>query len=181
MRSLIFTPELAAVLRRKGKTETRRLHAAPKFAPGEQIGVRERWSAPIVRPGAASLVERLDFWRVVYAADGADPYPLETGRPGWLSPIAMPDAAIRTVLRIREARQEHLQAITEEAALAEGIIVDEPFMEGQPKYAVPWAPGVAFRSARFAFAEGWDLIHPKRPWASNPLVVVYRFDVEILR
>ncbi len=86
--------------------------------------------------------------RVVYRATE----PIKHVR--WRSPMFMPKWAARPIrLRVVAKWQEPLQAITEEGARAEGV-------EG-----------------RGAYIERWNLLHPDRPFETNPMVWVTRWEV----
>ena len=78
----------------------------------------------------------------------------ETASARWNSPMFMPKWAARPIrLRVVAKWQEPLQAITEEGARAEGV-------EG-----------------RGAYIERWNLLHPDRPFETNPMVWVTRWEV----
>ena len=88
-----------------------------------------------------------------------------------LSPILMGRRHSRITLTIMRVRHEHLQDITEDDAIAEGVIklpasglyaVDRPFGS---------TVGLSFSTAREAYAKYWDIIHKHRyRWETNPIV-----------
>ena len=97
------------------------------------------------------------------------------------SSIFMPRWASRLTLEITDVRVERLRDITEEDAIAEGIIpkpggVFEGSRDTSRKgltLITPWL------TAREAFSDIWDKINGKKhPWASNPWVWVIEFRPE---
>ena len=92
----------------------------------------------------------------------------------WRPSIFMPRWASRIDLQLLSVRAERLQDISQEDAMAEGML----FLGGMADNwdDAPWAdPGDldqhAWRWPRGAFRACWDRINGKRaPWKSNPLV-----------
>jgi len=97
-----------------------------------------------------------------YKLDGIDDGP-------WRSPIFMPAWAARYLIVITEVKAQRVQEITQENAIAEGIV--------PPEHAFVMIGGDvdAAISPREEYAELWDAINPKHPWESNPWVWVYTF------
>jgi len=80
----------------------------------------------------------------------------------WRPSIFMPRWASRMTLRVLERREEPLHAITRMGAVLEGI---------EDEGSGAWVPVAKF-------AELWDELNLKRaPWASNPLVTVFTFEL----
>ena len=100
--------------------------------------------------------------------DGTSVAGLATYAPGafdgikWRPSIHMPRWALRITLAVVSVRVEWLQAITEEDAIAEGVLRTGGRANLDPHH---------FRPARDLFADLWDSINAKRaPWARNPWV-----------
>ena len=102
---------------------------------------------------------------------------------GWKPSLFMPKEAARIFLKVTNVRCERLQDISEEDAIAEGIIkcfVGNPTDFENSKMRV-------YRSSKLeegnvfaidAFKELWQSINAKKhPWKSNPWVWVYDFEV----
>lgn len=137
------------------------INACP-YQIGDRLWIREKW-----RAGERQTEER---WRwIEYAADraiGRRSVPDEAWLKAkdlpfygsWRPSIFMPRWASRLTLEVTGRRLERLQAITEEAAIAEGV--DAVSIEDIPRNAV-W-------SRRQDFAQLWDRINGKRaPWSEN--------------
>jgi len=125
---------------------------------------------------------------IEYAADGArrdwlygfegegEPKPGKTRVS-----IHLPDWASRIRARIVSVREEHLQRISAEDAVAEGID-PRPHLCGCEvcAHASAYCPATA-SSLVLAFAELWDSIHgtePGKSWEDNPAVVRVEFAPE---
>lgn len=99
----------------------------------------------------------------------------------WRPSIHMPKVAARIFLRVTGVRLEHLQSITEEDAVKEGIFFCDEFVPGYH-----WGEhkiGHVWDSARNAFLWGlWNSTVPSSDrdiygWEANPWVWVYEFEV----
>ncbi len=94
----------------------------------------------------------------------------------WKSPIYMPKWASRLTLEITDIKVERLQDISEEDALAEGIIqLDSKlgFMD------VRKTEGSIMPSAKDAFMLLWQSIKGSQSWSSNPFVWILEFKKEV--
>lgn len=171
----------------------------PFGAPGDRLWVRETIRADQgLCPGA---------WRLTYQADG-DGVDLSRELPGdarlhfgvsrlLIPSIHMPRWASRLTLEVAAVRVERLQEISQEDAVAEGLL-SQVGDGGTPGPGFKWrgtgyegatpgyfhTPGPTGCScnaggpnpALCAFREFWDSINGKRaPWASNPWVWVIEF------
>jgi len=160
-----------------------------KYKVGSMLWVRETWTLaswasdplPIAGEHPAGLRHRIiyKFDEDMYRGNGLMRYPDEEGYERlaklykgygweyiWRPSIFMPRWASRITLEITGVRVERVQEITEEDAIAEGIL--------------PFAPnGKAMSSTipRKQFAVLWDSINAKRGYSfeSNPYVWVIRF------
>ena len=119
---------------------------------------------------------------VVYACDG-DYAPSSRERVIWgwkrdaLPAMFMPQWAAGAWVRILDVRAERVQEITEDDALAEGI-VPAINAKGIPIFTYGTRNLGGFRFARDAYAALWDIINAKRgcSWADNPWVFAYTFE-----
>lgn len=184
--------------------------ACPYGQPGDRLWVRETWTIDML--GAHSTVNGYDsLYALRYRADDAereihvapgepDPYlKLYDNRRGdWRPSIHMPRWACRILLEITAVRIERLQDISEEQAMAEGVLPSEycvgPFGTGIE--AVPCRHcgksrrehiGVALvcrgrsgdcwngSTAKGGFGMLWDSINGFGSWAKNPWVWVVEF------
>ncbi|MCF5170744.1 hypothetical protein [Pseudomonas canadensis] len=157
----------------------------PYGKPGDRLWVRETWycdhfevmRGPYLKPDDLDIGEAIDDGTLVYAADGLTPY--EADQPIWKPSIHMPRWASRILLEITDVRVERLQDITEEQALAEGI-VGVPFRpdDGWPictGYMVgpdDGKTGLQTTAAK-AFAGLWDSVGGE--WQANPWCWVVEF------
>ena len=178
------------------RSECRKLHrelpqyfGAAYFCPYGQVGdrlwVREAFRTSFrydaikpsdlpVSPTGKTLA--VPFW---YDADlNGDLSPLHSGLgPGKYRPgMFMPRAACRILLEITDVRIERLQDISEDQALAEGII---PHVRGgwhwhphDPSNVDDWHQ-FGFKSAAYAFQDLW--IGTGGNWDANPWVWVVEF------
>lgn len=119
--------------------------------PGDRLWVRETW-APCPDRGAP---------HTVYRADNGLRYEGETWK--WRPSIFMPRWASRTTLEITGVRVEHLQAISEADAMAEGV---EPLLVPPDGGGAPHVEG--YRAL-------WESIHGVGSWDANPWVWVVEF------
>ena len=170
------------------------LAKCPYGQVGDRLWVRETFAS--VRPGI--IAYNADAQCGAYMGDGAggrfwihhgyvleseayhgakEPirtYGLKHYGGKWKPSIFMPRWASRLTLEITDIRPERLQDISEEDALAEGIV-------RIPLYHHPFkVPGtdIFAASAKEAFAGLWDSINGKKPghsWADNPWVRAISF------
>ena len=142
----------------------------PKYQPGDILYVRETWrhlGGFDSRPEYAVMTER-DF---VYKAD-------EEWNGPWKPSLFMPKEAARIFLQVTDVRAQHLQDITKEDAIAEGIDSFRPIPgDGSPETLYyhylknKWGP-----SPLHSFQTLWDSINAKTsPWEKNDWVWVYTF------
>lgn len=104
--------------------------------------------------------------------------------------IHMPRWASRLTLVVSDIRRERLQDISDEDALAEGIV--EVKWRGRTVYGLPtpfaalgvrthpWLIDVASiaKTPAASFAKLWRSIHGKAAWEANPEIIALTFDVE---
>lgn len=149
----------------------------PYGRPGDRLWVRETWA----------LCEK-NGGHVIYRAEGdgfstCHPVHPRTGERDWRwhPSIHMPRKYSRITLEITDVRVERVQEISEEDALAEGIVreVRESGLGhgGLPGYR--WGENEYAGTARHAFELLWDSINAKRGygWDLNPWVWALSFRV----
>jgi len=168
---------------------------------GDRLWVRETVFFETFHQQSDEELERDGFnpnigvW--VYRADNHD-YPTITAN--WTSPMFMPREASRITLEITDIRVERVQDITEEDAIAEGVISDDEYAyrAGEDNlFPCPRCEGYQVHDA-FGHDYGitevncthcntlkkryriiWDSLNAKRgyPWERNPWVWVVTFKV----
>lgn len=157
------------------KWQTRRMNSKHGTL-GLRVRVQEVWG---VWPG--TLDEEKQF---VYRSDyfpGADDPKEWPGRRGpfvdfvrWRSPMFMPRDATRMGIQIMAVRIQHLQEITNEDALAEGIFLHSHHGLFSADHRDTSLPGG--RTPIEAYKNLWNRINGKmNPWASNPKIYVLEF------
>jgi hypothetical protein len=109
---------------------------------------------------------------VVYAADGNDRV------SGWTPSIHMPRWASRITLGVTGIRVERLQEISEQDAIAEGLLAWQSNALEPVYYGVSLAD-VWEADPRLTYKRLWSSIYTKRghSWDSNPWVWVIEFSV----
>lgn len=94
--------------------------------------------------------------------------------------IHMPRWASRLTLIVTEVRTQSLNDISEEDALAEGIVWDpeqETFWVPGVKHPNPDFPYLGRATARGMYAALWDTLHGSGEWLGNPEVVAVTYAV----
>lgn len=131
---------------------------------------------------------RCDRGKVIYRADDVEALAKErqwVSWPTWRSPYHMCRGASRTNLVVITARLQHLQDITDEDAIAEGVMFTD-YGNGRPgwRFGPSKTHEECFHSPRHAFGNAWNLIHggPRWhikpgpcPWEQNHWVWAYTF------
>jgi len=141
--------------------ETRhRVHC--RIEPGDQLWVRETWCVKASVNELAPSDIRHPYPIVRYAATHCVH---QAAR--WRPSIHMPRWASRITLEVTGVAVERLWGITEEQAMAEGVLHEPGFA---PDFDADWLPRTP---ARAAFANAWQSMYAKRPglsWHENPWV-----------
>ncbi|MBB6286101.1 MULTISPECIES: hypothetical protein [unclassified Pseudomonas] len=139
----------------------------PYGKPGDRLWVRETWAR--IRVAQAPDQE----WVVYRECDNRTDY----GGP-WKPGIHMFRRDSRILLEITDVRVERLQDISEEQALAEGII---PHVRGgwhwhphDPANVDDWHQ-FGFKTPVWAFHDLWAGINGQENWDANPWVWVVEF------
>lgn len=150
----------------------------PYGQPGDRLWCRETW-----RP-VGPWEGRKDKATVQYRAD--EKYSRKTGWPSdfrisarnagkWKPSIFMPRWASRITLEIVNVSVERLQNISDEDAIAEGVVLggsrfDSPHCKDEQEYQRLLRIG-----AKEIYQSLWDSINGKDSWALNPWVWVIKF------
>lgn len=108
----------------------------------------------------------------------------EFGNPGWhkRNSLFLPKRFARIWLRVTDVRCEHVQEISEEDAMAEGIVEIERSIRIHGRmngYGVAGTkPEDAAITARYAYADLWNFINtaPGTRWEDNPIIWAYTFE-----
>lgn len=185
-RPILFSGPMVRAILEDRKTQTRRVITQPRLTPyphapvvvhnrtaifrdcwqnrqdislkceaGDRLWVREAWRSEIIqddRPPREICPGGFGIW---YEADGPDDH-WGRLRPG----IHMPRWVSRLTLTVTDVRVQRLQDISNDDALAEGVLTTADDM-------CPVG----------AFADLWDSINGLDAWDQNPWVGAYSFDV----
>jgi len=170
-----------------------KLFACPFGAVGDRLWVKETWSVvshafdddglmiDYVPDRPATTVHEKPFGRgyysghAIYAADGGftwgDDDGCVDGRSCWKPSIHMPRWASRITLEITGVRVERLQDISEEDALAEGVIPEPCDHIRRSCEEI----GCCGDTEKGEFGALWKSIHGDDGWQVNPWVWVVEF------
>jgi hypothetical protein len=168
-RPILFSGDMVRALRSGRKTQTRRIvkdrvnsdtGRCPYGKVQEKLWVRETW--------ADYLGE------IVYRADeGLEGIGFAPESLKWKPSIFMPRSASRITLEITDIRVERLQDISEEDAIAEGIMYEDHYSR---RYFDSLAEDYSYKSPIDSYQSLWDSINgDKHPWESNCWVWVISF------
>lgn len=141
---------------------------APLGRPGDLLWVRENFGSQVRRHGGGTG----EF--TVYHADDPDAIDYESacGRKfpvKWTPSIHMPRRLSRLTLRITDVRVQRLQDISEEDAIAEGLIpVTSP--QFKPMWRYDSEKGGDFSDPRTAYRFLWEMINGPGSWDANPWI-----------
>lgn len=152
-------------------------------APGDRLYVREHWRVEACfddRSPAGLPIG--DIVAVQYEADGSRRFWLYDHLPAgrFRQGMHMPRWASRITLTVTEVRVQRLHDISDEDALAEGIVAVEHRIGGITRYTGVGAKfGLAQHTPTLAYAHLWDTINGEDAWAENPWVAAYTFTVAL--
>lgn len=211
-RPIIFSGAMVRAILAGQKTQTRRsLRGEPMcptvcfqcqpcnickflpYRPGDRLWVRETWAAGACADGLSPAMLSPGFWRrdnggLWYAADDAEPNTPVTPRGKRRPAIHMPRWASRITLTISDVRVQRLQEITDEDAVAEGVMtLGTPIggwwspLEGAVLDAIGQESNIESPPPIIRFAYLWNWINDKRAgkrWADNPWVVALTFTAD---
>ncbi len=139
-----------------------------KYKIDNILWVRETWQT--------TFNEKSKEWDPIYKTDGK--YWIDDdGAMKWKPSIHMPKKHARIFLKVTKVRCERLQDISEEDAIAEGVIQHSDY--GSTGYVDYENRDTAVTDidAVWSFETLWQSINAKKhPWDSNPWVWVYDFE-----
>ena len=137
---------------------------------GDRIWVRETWTKTMVRDE--------EGWFYVFKADGDD------WAAPWKPSIHMPKTAARIWLYVEEVKVERVQDISEEDAIAEGVL---PLLASSMQLITQGQLYFDYSKPKQFFNEGlpalwsfnslWCSINGNESWETNPWVWVVKFKV----
>jgi hypothetical protein len=155
------------------------------YAPGDLLWVRETWGVgtrPCPSEGWVDGIEYRadeidDDCAPLYSVTPPDGVEMPEPGGGWKPSIFMPRWISRLTLKVTEVRIERLNSITEEDALAEGVVFHEKrgFIVPGVNHPNKVFPYLARSTAREMYAALWDTINGSGAWGQNPWVVAYTF------
>ncbi|MGO4738599.1 hypothetical protein AB4099_18775 [Bosea sp. 2KB_26] len=167
-------------------------HAHLGHAPGDRLWVREAWRCNGWATDVATIFYRASE-RDGYTAM-CEQYPVADHKPlrvttGWRPGIHMSRWASRLTLTVTDVRVERLQDISEDDAIAEGIVCENvivgttsygrgPVEITADRYFFDGCDDEGFEDAVSAYAALWDQINGAGAWALNPWIVAYSFSVQ---
>ena len=137
------------------------LHYCPYGVPGDRLWVKETWADEHPFDGQILYRERDEY----------------RAPERWTPSIFLPRKYSRILLEVISVRVERVQDISEEDAIAEGMIKWTP-ADRECWAHYEYEPGLAGRAtAKGAFWYLWDSINAKRGfgWDANPFVWVVEF------
>lgn len=161
-----------------------------RFAIGDRLWVRETWACHCAtNDQKPSEIDR-DMWSVRYFADD---HVRPAARDGSLAlldqckkkrvAIFMPRWASRLTLTVTDVRVQRLQDISEEDAIAEGILVGPPLSSMPESHGDIYHDGATdpidgwTRNPVEAYQNLWTHINGPDAWDANPWVVAVSFTV----
>lgn len=114
-------------------------------------------------------------WSTVYRADG-EPANWEHYGLNWKPSIFMPRKFSRITLEVTAVRVQRLQDISDEDALAEGIVSRHRPSFRMDGYGLPeWTEEDCRQSPIDAYRDLWNSINGPKAWGLNPYVFAYTF------
>lgn len=203
-RPIIFSRPMVHALLADRKGQTRRIlgqgedigiamaENPPRFDVGDQLWVRERaWFDREIIPAIGALrcffeggLVRFSDGRVGEAPGHPDTHTAEmfalNGSLRLRPSIHMPRWASRLTLNVTDVRVQRLNEITDEDALAEGVVFDDRrgFIVPGVEHPNKDFPYLSRSTAREMYAALWDVIHGSGEWLKNPWVVAVTFSTE---
>jgi len=172
---IIFKGEMIRALLNGTKTQTRRTNLKTKYAVGDRLWVRETFTRHEDESGFGSGT-------TLYRAD-MEGYEAPWN---WSPSLFMPRHASRITLEVTALREERLQDISEEDAMAEGI--EERFgvvgCNGNGGYhhevmgywyLFEGGDDRGYDEAALAYRALWESINGPGSWDENPVVKVISF------
>lgn len=162
------------------KTQTRRLATSPlrRCEVGDQLWVREtfrHWQGSASRKTAVYRAD--DRWHDF--GSGEDFIQKVQWLGPWTPSIHMPRWASRLTIEVVDVRFQPLNDITDEDAIAEGIVEHKTCGWHVPgvDHPIKAFPILSRSTPREMYAALWDTLHGSGEWLGNPDVVAVTFAV----
>lgn len=171
----VFLYEGTWLLKYKGKVYEIPKRNCPVFKIGEVVAVAQSY-----KDCGGLMEDGTPRWDFIASIVG-------TKNAGWSNKMFVKPELMPHQIRITNVRVERLHDISDEDCFAEGVIVNEPKIEGGIKSYYPceyfkqfackvgW--GRVFDSPQKAYAELIDKVSRKGTWNKNPYVWVYDFEL----
>jgi len=165
---ILFSTDMVKALLAGRKTQTRRMKEYPV---GSVLWVKETFATFEGAVGSG----------YIYRADDTHTIPIELCTPDrWKSSRFMPRKAARIFLQVTDVRQERLQDITEEDAIAEGSRGVGKLCTRADACFCSVCSFYAYSKKNLCFRAYWSKLNAKRAggiyaWEQNPLVYVHTF------
>ena len=134
----------------------------PKYKVGEVVAIAQNYSDCGNMPD--------------YELD-EDGYPIMPKRSGFFNKMFVRADLMPHHIRITDIKVAHLQDISDEDCLKEGIFKWDAGQKDIPFYSFHNADIPDYNDPRDAFAELIDKVSGKGTWESNPYVFVYEFEL----
>jgi hypothetical protein len=171
---MLFSKEMVRALLDGRKTQTRRVVTpnSPKVKTGDIIWVREpyREVEKRIEDKANEPFNVMALFEKINPSDR------------WKPSLFMQKSLCRLFLEITDVRLEHLNDISEEDAIAEGVRYEYDPAEPDKKLFWFYAHGdlrddTLLGNPKTSFYSLWLMINGKGSWQKNPLVWVYSFKI----
>lgn len=137
----------------------------PYGQPGDILWVRETWQQRSEKAQLMGFDKYIHKAGWKYCTDG-----------GWKPSIHMPKEACRLFLRMKSARVERLQDMSEKDARAEGVKKTYSEASQMIFYKDYLNPDCEWRSPIYSFQSLWESINGAESWDANPWVWVVEFE-----
>lgn len=149
------------------------------YGVGDRLWCREAWRTAAAYDDLAPS-QMGGEEPIFYEADGERRtwgHPVTSPKGRLRASMHMPRWASRLTLIVTDVRVQRLQEISEEDAIAEGMMRDN--VPGSESFGA-WSGGIDFLygwDAQGAFRRTWEIINGPGAWESNPWVAAYTFSV----
>lgn len=191
IKPILFSTPMVQGIKKNIKKQTRRAIKFPLKSKTHHISVGEGKEAPHVSFAPVQTGDIL-WVRETWAEFGQAPFLYKASLSEeelkafrslllkWKPSIFMPKEAARIFLKVTNVRAERLQDISEDDAIAEGILrIKKAYRGGTAYYDYSGKQTPAsynFDSPIASFKTLWQSINGRESWEANPWVWVYEFE-----